>query len=99
MTVQRTPDGGTQPQAVADVGGTLHLLYFKGEASAGDLFYVRRVAGEERFSAPIRVNSRPGSAVASGTVRGGQLSLGKGGRIHAAWNGSDKAEGGILYAR
>jgi hypothetical protein len=84
-----------------DAGGTLHLIYFKGEAGAGDVFYVRRRAGEERFSDPIRVNSRPGSAIAVGTIRGGQLALGKGGRVHVAWNGSGKDEQarGMLYAR
>jgi hypothetical protein len=91
VTVLKTPDGGIQPQAVVDARGTLHLIYFKGEASAGDLFYVRREAGKERFSDPIRVNSQPGSAIATGTIRGGQIALGKGGRVHVVWNGSGKA--------
>src|SRR4029453_1934112 len=42
-------------------------------------------------SAPLRVNSQPGSAIATGTIRGGQLAVGKGGRIHVAWNGSNAA--------
>jgi hypothetical protein len=97
----KSPDGGIQPQAAADEKGTLHLVYFKGEPGSGDLFYVRREAGQGQFSRAIRVNSRPGSAVATGTVRGGQLALGKGGRAHVAWNGSGKdAESrGMLYAR
>ncbi|HET6575772.1 MAG TPA: hypothetical protein VFG68_19380 [Fimbriiglobus sp.] len=101
VTTLRTPDVGIQPQAVADAKGTLHLIYFKGDVSAGDLFYVRREAGADRFSNPVRVNSRPGSAVAIGTVRGGQIALGKGGRVHVAWNGSgkDKESRGMLYAR
>jgi hypothetical protein len=107
VTVLKTPNGGIQPQAVVDAKGTLHLIYFKGDAGAGDLFYVRREAGTDRFSDPIRVNSQPGSAVAAGSVRGGQMALGKGGRIHVAWNGSGKAQprsGGrytspMLYAR
>jgi hypothetical protein len=91
VTPLKTPDGGIQPQAVMDGKGVLHLIYFKGEAAAGDLFYVRREAGQEKFSAPLRVNSQPSSAVAVGTIRGAQLALGKDGRVHVAWNGSGKA--------
>ena len=103
VVVMKTPDGGIQPRATVDARGTLHLLYFKGEALAGDLYYESREAGAERFAPAIRVNHRPGSAVATGTVRGGQLALGKGGRAHVAWNGSGKVAGqggsAMLYAR
>jgi len=105
-TILRTPDRGIQPQAVADAKGVIHLLYFKGQDSAGDLFYVRKEPGQERFSAPIRVNSQPGSAIAVGTIRGGQIALGKNGRVHVAWNGSGAAmprsagkSSPMLYAR
>src|SRR5262249_27151182 len=40
----------------------------------------------------IRVNSQPGSAVATGTIRGAQLAIGRSGRVHVAWNGSRQAE-------
>src|SRR5581483_10893296 len=50
------PDGGIQPQAVIDAGGTLHLIYYKGDPAHGDLYYVRRGPGSAGFSAPIRVN-------------------------------------------
>ncbi len=90
-TILRAPDRGLQPQAVMDGKGVLHLLYFKGEAGAGDLFYVRREPGKDAFSEPVRVNTQAGTAVATGTIRGGQLALGKDGRVHVAWNGSDKA--------
>lgn len=103
VTVLRTPNGGIQPQALVDAKSTLHLIYFKGEALAGDIYYVRRDAGQERFSNSIRVNSQPGSAIAAGTIRGGQIALGKGGRVHVAWNGSGKAKGAsgspMLYTR
>jgi len=85
--------------------GSLHLIYLKGEPEGCDVFYVRRAAGQTNFSAPLRVNSQPGSAVAIGTVRGAQLALGRNGRIHAAWNGSNQAEPKpaegppMLYAR
>jgi len=88
VTLLRVPNGGIQPQALVDAEGTLHLIYFKGDkANAGDLFYVSRGAGKERFSEPIRINSRPGTACAAGSVRGGQIALGKGGRLHVVWNG------------
>lgn len=90
-TVLRTPEEGIQPQAVVDGKGVLHLIYFKGKDSEGDLFYVRKAPGEERFSAPIRVNSQPGSAIALGTIRGGQIAVGKNGRVHVVWNGSGAA--------
>jgi hypothetical protein len=100
VTVLKTPHGGIQPQAVSDGKGVLHLIYFKGEPGAGDLFYVRRKPGSERFSIPLRVNSRAGSAIAIGTVRGGQIALGKAGRIHVAWNASGKAgTDGVFHAR
>jgi hypothetical protein len=82
------PDGGIQPQAAMDAAGTLHLIYYKGAQAAGDLFYVRRDAGQSAFSTPIKVNSDAGSAIAAGAVRGGRLALGRGGWVHVAWNAS-----------
>jgi len=108
----RVPSGGVQPEAVVDANGTLHLLYFAGEPQAGDLFYVRSSDYGKTFSTPIRVNSQQGSAIATGTIRGGQLAIGRGGRVHVVWNGSDearprglvnpasgKAEAPFLYSR
>lgn len=103
VEVVKTPNGGIQPQAVAGADGTLHLLYFTGDPKAGDLFYVRRAPGQAGWSAPLRVNSQPGGAVAIGTIRGGQLALGKGPkgiqRAHVVWFGSDRAgeRGAPLY--
>jgi hypothetical protein len=37
------------------------------------------------------VNSQEGSAIATGTIRGGQLAVGRDGRVHVVWNGSDTA--------
>ena len=92
VSVVRTPDGGIQPQAAVGSDGTVHLIYFQGDPAAGDLFYVRRQPGDEAFSAPLRVNSHPSSAVAMGTIRGGQLAVGEAGRVHVVWNGSKKAQ-------
>lgn len=106
VTLLRVPNGGIQPQAVAGRDDAIHLLYFAGKAMAGDLFYCRADSKSLKFSSPIRVNSQPGSAVAVGTIRGGQLALGKNGRVHVVWNGSRDASpkpalGGspLLYSR
>ena len=91
VTLVRVPHGGIQPEAVVDRRGVLHALYFSGEARAGNLFYVRSSDSGVTFSPPIRVNSQEGSAIATGTIRGGQLAVGRDGRIHVSWNGSDSA--------
>ena len=84
----RIPDGGIQPQATVDAKGAVHLVYFKGEAKAGDLFYVRQEAVQENLSKPIQVNNQPASSIAVGTIRGAQLAIGRNGRVHVAWNGT-----------
>jgi hypothetical protein len=93
VEVIRTPDSGIQPQAVIDAAGTIHLVYFKGDPAGGDLYYLSSQSrtAPPAFSRPVRVNSQPGSAIAVGTIRGAQLALGKGGRLHVAWNGAQKA--------
>ncbi|MGH6961559.1 MAG: sialidase family protein [Dongiaceae bacterium] len=103
MKLILTPEGGLQPQALVDGQGTLHLVFLKGDPKACDVNYTRRAAGRTNFSAPLRVNSEPGSAIAVGTIRGAQFALGRNGRVHVAWNGagSKKSERGapMLYAR
>ena len=106
VTLVKTPHGGIQPQsAVSPRSGTIHLIYFKGDPLAGDIFYVHKETGAQEFSKPMRVNSQAGSAIAAGTIRGAQIAVGKDERVHVAWNGSGKAlpkaAGGapMLYAR
>jgi hypothetical protein len=102
----KTPGHGLQPQAVVDSQGVVHLVYLYGDPASSDIGYVRKRPQDAEFSSPVRVNSQPGSAIALGTVRGVHLALGKGDRIHIAWNGSQTAEpkgpGGsvpMLYTR
>ena len=101
----RVPDGGIQPQAAIDPHGTIHLIYYKGDAMGGDLYYVRRGAAETAFSTPIRVNSETGSAIAAGAVRGGRIALGRNGWVHVAWNAAHPVDRGgaqvtpMWYAR
>jgi hypothetical protein len=91
VTLLRVPDAGIQPDVVLDKSGVMHALYFRGDAAAGDLFYVRSSDEGATFSTPVRVNSQEGSAIATGTIRGGHLAVGANGRIHVGWNGSNAA--------
>ncbi len=87
----RVPHGGVQPQVAFDQKGVLHLVYLLGDATHSDIFHVRSTDGGRTFSASVRVNSEPGSAIAMGTVRGAQLAIGRDGWIHVAWLGSSTA--------
>src|SRR5688572_7162370 len=90
VTLLRTPDAGIQPQAVVDDSGTVHLIYYKGEAAAGDILYVSRKAENDSFSRPIRVNTQSGSAIAAGSIRGAHLAVGVRGKVHVVWDGMGK---------
>jgi hypothetical protein len=92
VSIGRIPNGGIQPQVLTDREGTLHLLYYAGDPAHGDLYYVRSSNAGHTWSSPLRVNSKPGSAIALGTIRGGQIAIGRHGRIFVAWNGSSRAE-------
>ena len=91
VRTQRVPAGGIQPQVAVDGKGVVHLIYFRGQAGAGDVFYVHSTDAGRTFSRPLQVNRHPGSAIAVGNIRGAHLAVGKNGRIHVAWMGSDKA--------
>jgi hypothetical protein len=103
VSLVRVPGGGIQPQVTVDEAGAVHMLYYQGDPQNGDLYYVRARDGGASFSAPLRVNSSHGSAIAVGNIRGGHLAMGKKGRVHVAWNGSRSAgkPGGepMLYTR
>ena len=87
INLVRTPNGGIQPQTALEADGVLHMIYFVGSASGGDIEYVRRESEHAAFSRPIRVNSRPNTAIAIGTVRGPQLAVGRKGNVYAIWFG------------
>ena len=87
----RLPEGGVNAQGATDRDGVIHLVYFKGDPMHGDVFYVRSNDRGESFSKPVRVNSQDESVILVGTVRGPQMAVGKGGRVHVSWMGSDKA--------
>jgi hypothetical protein len=88
ITLLRTPQGGIQPQTLLDHHGVLHMIYFDGDASGGDIEYVSRRPDQKNFGPPIRVNSEPRDALAVGTVRGPQMALGRNGRVYVIWFGA-----------
>jgi len=92
VAVVRLPDGAVQPELAVDDRGGVHMVYLTGDARAADVYYARSTDGGRTFARAVRVNSQDGSAIAAGTVRGAQLALGTGGRVHVVWNGSDRAE-------
>ncbi len=87
----RVPNGGIQPEVAVDRAGVVHMVYLAGEPAAANVFYVRSPDGGKTFARAVRVNSQDGSAIATGTIRGAQMAIGRNGRLHIAWNGSDKA--------
>ena len=92
VTTMRVPGGGVQPQVAVDAKHLVHLIYLAGDPAHCDVFYTRSSDDGANWSKPIRVNSHEGSAIALGTVRGAQLALGRGGRVHVAWMGSDMSQ-------
>jgi hypothetical protein len=102
---QRLPEGGVQPQAVTDAEHSVHLVWLGGEPKASDVFYQKFTEGRAVTTSPLRVNSQLGSAIAVGTIRGAQFALGRSGRVHVVWNGSNGARprpadsSPLLYSR
>ena len=100
VRVLRVPDGGIQPQVARSSDG-LHLLGFSGPARGGNLYHQKSVDGGQSFSDPLLVNSQAGSAVAAGTIRGGQIAVDPAGTVHVVWNGaaSRGQHAPLLYSR
>jgi hypothetical protein len=91
VDLMRVPNGGVQPEVAIDASGVVHMVYLGGDPGAADVFYVRSSDGGRTFSSAVRVNSQPGSAIATGTIRGAQIAIGRNNTVHVAWNGSGKA--------
>ena len=78
------------------------MIFYKGEPLKGNLFYCTKKKNEKKFSQygnPLQINSKFGTAVSMGTIRAGQMAIGKDGVIHVVWNGSPQAKGQLLYSR
>lgn len=91
VSLVRLPLHGRQPQTMTAQDGTTHIVFLAGKERASDVYYITRKNG--RFSKPMQVNTIHGSAVAVGTIRGPHLALGKYGRVHVTWNGSQAGGG------
>lgn len=101
VRVEEVPEKGVQPEVVTDGKGIVHLVYLRGDAKASEVRYTFRKPGEA-WQKSQTVNSRPGSAVAMGSIRGPQLAVGQGGSVHVLWNGTDSEKTGrspLWYAR
>src|SRR5919201_3874868 len=77
----RVPNGGIQPDVAIDAAGVVHMVYLTGRPAAADVFYTRSSDDGKTFSRSVRVNSLEGSAIATGTIRGAQIAVGRNGRI------------------
>jgi hypothetical protein len=88
VRVEALPEPGIQPQVVVSASGVVHLVYLRGDPKACDIRYTFRRAEGVDWAAPITVNSEPGSAIATGTIRGAQIALGKNESVQIIWNGN-----------
>jgi hypothetical protein len=91
VRVETVPEDGLQPEVAVGPDGIVHLVYLRGDSGSADVRYTWRRAGQPWAEAQT-VNSRPGSAVAIGSIRGAQVAVGKAGRVHIIWNGAAAAE-------
>ena len=89
VTVLRAPDGAKLPQVAIDDTGTLHLIYYVGSMSSGDLLHVSRAPDATGWSVAQPVNDQPHTVTGVGPTDGGQLAIGPGGRLHVAWFHND----------
>ena len=67
------------------------MVYLAGEPGAFGRLLRRSLDGGKTFTPAVRVNRQKGSAIATGTIRGAQIAVGRTGTVHVAWNGSGKA--------
>ena len=102
VTELRVPDGGRMPQLAFDTNGVLHLMYFRGAMTGGNVYHVQRSPADVDWSAAARINSEDRSAIGMGPMDGGDMAIGYragDGRpmLHAVWFGTNPLE--ILYSR
>ena len=90
ISIRRLPKDAIQPHVVVGEGRNLHVVFYRGEAGGGDLFYTTSKDEGRSYAKEQRVNSVPKSAISAGTIRGAHLTLGRRGRVHVAWNGTSK---------
>lgn len=97
VDVMRIPEGGRMPRAVIDTAGMVHVVYFEGVMSGGDLFYVTRSPVATSWTDPTPVNSDPRSVVGVGPIDGGQIALDGADTLHVVWFQTNPTR--IFYTR
>src|SRR5436305_6438828 len=60
ISLQRVLYNGIQSKVVRDEQGTVHLLYYSGDAAHGDVYYTNSVKDGAAWLKPIRVNAVKG---------------------------------------
>src|SRR5262249_29863288 len=81
VRVVNTPGNGAVPDAEVDRNGTVHVAY----VSAEDAFYAHSGDNGQTFSAPLKINSEPGTVHPPNMFRGPDIAIGKAGRVHVIW--------------
>ncbi len=61
-----TLSSDAQVQVVVSTGGIVPLVYLKGDPKACDVRYTTPRVDDLDLAAPVKVNSEPGSAIATG---------------------------------
>ncbi len=102
VTELRVPGGGRMPQLAFDSSGVLHLMYFRGAMTGGNVYHTHRSPTDTNWSASVRVNSDDRSAVGMGPMDGGDMAIGYRADddrpvLHAVWFGTNPLE--IIYSR
>jgi hypothetical protein len=88
------------PDAEISADGAIHIAYVGGK----DAWYVKSIDDGKTLSAPLRINSEPGTVHPPNMFRGPDLALGKNGRVHVIWYVSayqrklPKGEWGVFYS-
>src|SRR5690348_15606673 len=81
VRVVAPPNEGAVPDAEVDRQGAVHLVY----VSRGSVQYVRSEDGGRTFSAPLQVNSEPGTVPPPNMFRGPDVAVGREGIVHVVW--------------
>jgi hypothetical protein len=99
VKVVSTP-GGQVPDAEVGQDGSIHVAYVGGK----DAWYIKSTDFGKTFSAPLRINSEPGTVHPPNMYRGPDIAIGKNGRVHVIWYVSayqrklPKDEWGVFYS-
>ncbi|NRA39816.1 MAG: hypothetical protein HRU15_16865 [Planctomycetes bacterium] len=99
LEVIKLGQGELGPVLATDEKDVIHLVYFKGNAQAGDIHYRRRSPQAADFSKAILVNSMKDSAMIVGAVRAPDMAVSSDGIVHIAWMSNVGGKQSVMYAR